>query len=105
MKTPERITPRIFPKYDSCSAPVCPFERAWQSMRHLPGEPVCRWLRESMKPDAESILSHTLTGELAKRVIETRDALLCRKGALKYSLKRAAKQGRKAQLIKRKEPQ
>jgi hypothetical protein len=56
-----------------------------------------------MKPDGEAILSHTLTGELAEKVIEVRDAVLCRKGALKYSLKRAEKQGRKAQPIKRKE--
>lgn len=103
MKTLENITPRICQKYNSCSAPVCPFDTSWPSIKHLPGEPVCKWLRESMKPGSEAILSHALTGELAGKVAEVRDALLCRKGALKYSLRRAEKQGRKVQLIKRKE--
>ena len=51
------------PKFDSCSAPVCPLDPAWQNIHQLKGERVCYYLTEYSKPAARPILEEALAGE------------------------------------------
>ena len=38
------------PKYDGCSAPICPLDADWPRRIHRKGEPVCFYLLEYVKP-------------------------------------------------------
>ena len=55
------------PRFDRCSAPICPLDTDWQLRTHLPGEPICAFLREAAKQggslpfDAEK---RAITGDL-----------------------------------------
>ena len=98
-----KLSTSLCPRFDSCSAPVCPLDKNWERARYLRGEPVCRWLRESMKHQESGSYSFPLTEVMAKAVLVARDELLSRKGDLKYRLERAASQGRKNQPSKDKE--
>jgi hypothetical protein len=44
------------PKYDSCSAPICPIYKPISEQRMLPSERVCSILLEAQKPHSEAIL-------------------------------------------------
>ena len=44
------------PKYDSCSAPICPIYKPISEQRMLPGERVCSILLEAQKLHSETIL-------------------------------------------------
>ncbi len=37
------------PRFDRCSAPICPLDADWQHRAHLNGEPICIFLREAAK--------------------------------------------------------
>ncbi len=45
------MTPRDCPKYDGCSAPICPLDRDWHRRAVDTGDPVCAYLRETAKPN------------------------------------------------------
>lgn len=38
------------PKFDGCSAPICPLDANWPRRIHRKGEPVCFYLLEYVKP-------------------------------------------------------
>lgn len=86
------------PRYDFCSCPLCPLESDWNKHRHLPGDPVCRWLREAVKPGSRAILSRSLSGKSVDRVVAIAIILISHKGPLKIRLIRAASQGSKAHI-------
>jgi hypothetical protein len=44
--------PRACPKYQSCSAGICPLDPSWRRSHHLAGEPVCKYLLASGKAGA-----------------------------------------------------
>lgn len=41
------------PRYDKCSAPICPVDPNWRRRSHLEGERVCVWLTELSKAGGE----------------------------------------------------
>ena len=89
------------PKWDSCNAPVCPLDPNWQAQKHLAGEPVCLWLRESVKNDGERVLRHSLTEINVEKVIAVKEILYARGGELKFRLERASLSGSKANAMNR----
>jgi len=38
------MLPRDCPKWNTCSAPICPLDPLWPSAVHLGGEPICPYL-------------------------------------------------------------
>jgi len=48
--------PSDCPRFDRCAAPVCPLDPEHARSTHLPGEPVCFYLRATAKPDAPDVL-------------------------------------------------
>lgn len=56
------------PKWNRCSAPVCPLSATWCLARHLTGEPVCLWLREWSKPGGEPRVRAHLPEDMAEAV-------------------------------------
>ena len=45
-------TPQDCPRYDRCSAKVCPLDADWRKRTHVRGDEVCFFLTESVKANA-----------------------------------------------------
>ncbi len=88
-------------KWNSCNAPVCPLDPNWHAHRHLAGEPVCLWLRESVKNDGERVLRQSLTGVNVEKVVAVKKILYARGGELKFRLERASESPSKATAMNR----
>lgn len=58
------------PRWDSCSAPVCPLDPLWRQVPHLCGERVCGYLLELAKPGGEGRIRSALSSNLVERVSE-----------------------------------
>jgi len=76
------------PKFESCSAPICPLDAQWRMRAHNPGDRICFYLREAVKPSADAVVP--------KPLLAACDAL--RKapeipGGVRRALKRAASHG------------
>jgi hypothetical protein len=55
---------RDCPRYENCSAPICPLDCDWQRRTHLSGERVCGLLCELVKQGGEARLRGSLRSEL-----------------------------------------
>ena len=40
---------KICPKFEQCSAPICPIDPEWQKRVYKKGDPVCFYLRQHAK--------------------------------------------------------
>jgi len=59
------------PRFDSCSAPICPLDPEWPSAQHINGERVCGLLTELVKAGGRQRLNTILsTDQLATLVRE-----------------------------------
>jgi hypothetical protein len=84
------------PRYDKCSAPICPLDPDWRLRSHLPGEPVCRWLTELAKPGGERRLRGELSEATASAIVQIAPAILSHAGApVRKVIKRASGTGSK----------
>lgn len=83
------------PRFDSCNAPICPLDPNWDNRRHLPGDPVCLWLREAVKQGGIARIACAATGEIAAVVAETLPAIEASSSDIRHKLKVAARSGSK----------
>lgn len=81
---------RDCPKFDSCSAPICPLDPDWHLRRHLSGEPVCLWLRELSKPGGKAILRGCVPMEVATAIRVAYLKIIVRQRLIKIALERSA---------------
>ena len=79
------------PKFDGCSAPICPLDPEMEKRTHLEGERVCFYLTEFAKPTGKAILSMVLTGELYETLARVYVEVMSRPHPLRNQLKRAKK--------------
>lgn len=89
--------PHECPKFDGCSAPICPLDPEWPQACHLEGEAVCLWLRELSKPSGEAVLAHALPGNAVQVIVKAAPNIIARHGPIRRMLKRAAQTGSKVQ--------
>lgn len=87
--------PESCPKFDKCSAPICPLDEHWRERKHLDGEPVCLWLRELAKPGGEAILGGALRGEQAQAIGRAAPGIIARWRTVRRELQRASRYGSK----------
>lgn len=92
------------PRWESCSATVCPADPLWRQVPHLCGERVCGYLLELAKPGGEGRIRSALSSDFVERIREAYAALsaddgddgaaVC-KGAvyIRAKLRRAAETG------------
>lgn len=86
---------RRCPKFDSCSAPMCPLDPDWTERRHLAGERVCLWLREVVKPGGEAAARKVLPAVLVDEVVGALPAIEASNSDIRHKLKLAAQAGSK----------
>jgi hypothetical protein len=88
------------PRYDTCTAPICPLDPDWHHRSHLPGERVCVWLTELSKPRGEERIRSVLTWPTADQVVQSR--IREHGGAnLRCALDRASRTGSKLEKNRR----
>ena len=78
------------PKWGHCSAPICALHGGGLDSKHLPGERVCFYLLELVKPGGSAKLSRVLPTELADAVEGAHPTIVARYGPVRKALKRAA---------------
>ena len=89
------MKPAECPRYDRCDAPICPLDPSCLHAQHLPGEPVCLWLRELSKSGGEATLRRVLRREVAATVVRVAPAIIATHGCIRSALQRASRQGSK----------
>jgi hypothetical protein len=83
------------PKFEDCSAPVCPLDADWRKRRHLHGERVCLWLRELVKPHGVERVAEGVGRPLALALVETLPEVEASNSDIRHKLQRAAATGTK----------
>lgn len=85
------------PRWQKCSANICPADPTWHSRTHIRGERVCALIREVAKAPSEmpakSILVWYVSTELAAQVSEVIPEMLRRYAPLKKGFRRSSEMG------------
>ena len=79
------------PKFESCSAPICPLEPDWPKRSHLDGERVCFYLTEYSKPAARPILRGALAREQYEAIVQAYPNIIASLGPVRRRLHRSSK--------------
>lgn len=84
------MSPNACPRFDHCSAPVCPLDCNWQRCTHLSGERVCGLLCELVKDGGEARLRGCVPAKLVDTLAAVAPALSSAHGCVRRQLRRAA---------------
>ena len=90
------------PRFDQCSAPICPIDLDWRKRAHRKGEPVCAYLRRYAKDPLWGQKQGTVPTELWLKVVEVYPQVIERYGPLKLVLKRSSSSPFRTVITKRK---
>src|SRR5699024_11212984 len=90
------------PKWDTCSANICPLDPDWHKRTHLAGERVCFWLTERAKDGGHARVAVRLApvrgacaGELNEAIAEAEPNILARQSHIKKVVRAASRTGSK----------
>jgi len=89
---------RECPKFNSCSAPVCPLANI--NVTHLAGEPVCFYSREYVKNGGRGLLFRYIPREMVNLIADSLPEIKSRHADIKRRLDRASKSGSKLETFK-----
>jgi hypothetical protein len=81
------------PRWDKCSAPICPLDRLWNRRAMQNADPVCFFLTEAAKPGAEALFVGRGWGHLYERMVALGPVLSARWGRIGRALQRAPLSG------------
>ncbi len=81
------------PKFQSCSAPICPLDPNWRKACHLKGERICFYLCEAQKNGSEARFRDKGLEKLYQLMVEVAPDISIRWEPIRKVLKRAAKTG------------
>lgn len=83
----------LCPRWERCSAPICPLDPRHLQSAHLDGERICFWLVEASKRGGRLPKDPRLAGALVAAVEEAYPRIVDRFGPVRWELKRAAQRG------------
>ena len=89
------MNPNACPRFDQCSAPICPLDGEWQRRTHLSGERVCGLLCELVKDGGEARLGRALPAELVDTLARVAPNISARWSDVRHKLRCASRQGSK----------
>lgn len=81
------------PKFEGCSAPICPLDPDWSHRVHCKGEPVCFYLLESVKPGARARFEGSMAITLYHAMERSMDALCTGHAPIRKAVARAKRTG------------
>lgn len=79
------------PKFETCSAPICPLDCDYKLRSYLDGEPVCFYMMEFVKPNGEAIIRGVIGSINTKLVAQAIQSPKCSYGLIQKRLKRASR--------------
>ena len=98
MATPMKMSD--CPRFDKCSAPICPLDRDWRLRVYRKSEPICLYLREYVKPNAKTRFQGCIAIQIFEVIQEHLEALCHRYAPLHRALERAKRTGSKTTLLR-----
>ena len=78
------------PKFDPCSAPICPLDPEWNTRAHLENEAICPYLMMYSKVDGKALLRSSVAVELYEAVASQVSAISAYRGHIERKLATAA---------------
>ena len=84
-----QLSPSECPKFQSCSANICPLDPDWQKRIYLKGEPVCFYMLEAQKKGARCRFRGTIEGEIYRAICIVVEPMICAYEPLRKRLERA----------------
>ena len=85
------ISPRDCPKFNKCSAPICPLDPDWMKREHLDGDRVCLYLRELGKSSVLAKLRQVLPTQLLKVILDQLPLICGAHAVIRRQLKKSEK--------------
>lgn len=89
------MSPSNCPRFDNCSAPICPLDPEWRHRKLVGTEATCFWLREAVKAGGEAEIRAALPDDMARLVLGAVRPMSVAHAAIAYTLRRAARSGSK----------
>jgi hypothetical protein len=83
------------PRFEKCSANICPLDPLWRKRVHREGEPICGLAREAVKDGADRRLEGYIPQEMLAEVRRTIPQIMARWVPIQKGLERAAISGSK----------
>lgn len=81
------------PKWEQCSAPICPVDSNWQSRTMQNDEAVCYYLSEHTKEGAEARFQGAGLAHLYREIAEVLPAIVAKHSRIRRALERSAQTG------------
>ncbi len=81
------------PKFDRCSAPICPLDPDWRLRVYRRDEPICFYLLEYVKPHARAQFIGGMAMPIYEAIERSMDAMCSRYAPLRKALERAKRTG------------
>lgn len=78
------------PKYQHCSAPICPLDPGIMERAYLPGESICFFMHEFVKPGSHERFKVSHSEEIYEAIQTVLPRMLSRHGYIKNRLERAS---------------
>ena len=85
-----RLNPSQCPRFEQCSAPICPLDEQIFKRTHVKGEPVCFYLRQHAKDPLWGRKAGDVPAQLVAQVSALYPQIVERYAPLKSALVRAA---------------
>lgn len=79
------------PKFESCSANICPLDKEWFKRSDVRGEPVCYFMRESVKAGASEVFASEGLSELYDICVSMNPPIVARWPRIGYQLHDSSK--------------
>jgi hypothetical protein len=87
------MTSQSCPRFDKCSAPICPLDPYWQKRVLLHDDPTCYYLTESVKGNAEAVFRSRGLAKLYLAMVEVTPTICSRHRRIEVALERAKLSG------------
>jgi hypothetical protein len=86
------------PRFDRCSAPICPLDTDWKVRPYRKGEPICFYLLEYVKPNAKTQFQGSIEVRIYKAIQTSVEAMSHRYAPLCRALQRAKRTGSRLEI-------
>lgn len=87
------VAPTACPRWERCSAPICPLDADWRLRTHIENEPVCGLLLELAKDGGEATLRACVSGHVVDALVTLAPPIHAAHGPVRRACLRAAKAG------------
>lgn len=95
------MLPSNCPKFNKCSAALCPLDAQWKIRSMTPGDSICFYLSEGVKAGAEARFDGVSDEGIFNQARVALPEMIASSNTLKRRLERAAKNGSRVDAIKR----